>query len=200
MGIAAPLARGWAVAASAAALVIALAATALALLGRPLPGGGTPGHPVGTALDGRAGAGGTAAYAHAEVGEEYWVALPPADNVSDEPVTLLAGEFTDVPRGLRLVEYRALSHRDTDGHPLGVSPVGHGTGLPDPIPLRAHSARPSPIAPHREGEVFWAARFQVVGRITGDLSGCRYRYRHGGVEYEQTLSCTTRIRLGPRAG
>ncbi|MFI8166038.1 hypothetical protein ACIGAN_06720 [Streptomyces sp. NPDC085931] len=88
---------------------------------------------------------------HAQVGKEYWVALPTADNVSGQPLTLLRGEIAQVPDGLDIVAYKA----------------------------------------------FWAARVRVTGKVTGELTGCRYYYRQDDTEYRQNVACISRIRLGP---
>ncbi|MGY5099338.1 hypothetical protein [Streptomyces sp. 900105245] len=134
---------------------------------------------------------------HAQVGKEYWVALPAADNLTNRPLTLLRGEFTRVPHGLKLIEYRAFSHEDTEGHPMGPTPVGGSPGIPDLTRLHDYSDRPSRVAPHEPGDVFWAARLRVTGKVTGALTGCRYFYRQGSTDYQQDLSCVTKIRLGP---
>jgi hypothetical protein len=162
-----------------------------------LPDGDPHGHPVGTALDGDIQAGVEVTSPHAQIGKEYWVALPAADNISDRPLTLLRGEITHVPKGLRITGYKALSHEDTDGHPLSASPVGGSPGIPDLTTMPDHSDQPSRIPAHQPGEIFWAARVRVTGKVTGDLTGCRYFYRQGGVEYQQDLACISKIRLGP---
>jgi hypothetical protein len=152
---------------------------------------------VGTSLDGDIQAGMEVTSPYAQIGKEYWVALATADSVSDRPLTLLRGEITHVPEGLRITGYKALSHEDTEGHPLSASPVGGSPGIPDLTTLPDHSSRPSLVPAHEPGEVFWAARVRVTGKVTGDLTGCRYYYRQGDVEYQQDLTCVSRMRLGP---
>ncbi|MFE6199329.1 hypothetical protein [Streptomyces sp. NPDC057838] len=154
------------------------------------------GHRVGRALDGDIQAGFEVTSPYAQVGKEYWVALPTADNVSDRPLTLLRGEITQVPEGLEIVGYKAISHEDTEGHPLGASPVEGSPGVPNLTALPDHSGRPSLIPAHEPGDVFWAARVRVTGKVTGDLTGCRYYYRQEGAEYRQDLGCTSTIRVG----
>ncbi|MER6345109.1 hypothetical protein ACWC10_05955 [Streptomyces sp. NPDC001595] len=181
-------------------LLAGLVCAAAALTGltiRLLPGDPEEGYRVGTALDGDIQAGMEVTSPHTQIGKEYWVALPTADNVSDRPLTLLRGEITQVPEGLRIVGYKALSHEDTGGHPLSAAPVGGSPGIPDLTTLPDHSDRPSLIPAHEPGEVFWAARVRVTGKVTGDLTGCRYYYRQGDAEYRQELACVSRIRLGP---
>ncbi|MEV5438781.1 hypothetical protein AB0K80_22625 [Streptomyces sp. NPDC052682] len=174
---------------------LAAALTVLAVWSLPgeEPSGG---HAAGTALDGDIQAGVEVTSPHARIGKEYWVALPTADNVSDRPLTLLRGEITRVPDGLRIIGYKALSHEDTGGHPLSASPVGGSPGIPDLTTLPDRSGRPAVVPAHEPGEVFWAARVRVTGKVTGDLTGCRYVYRQGGVTYQQDLVCVSRIRVG----
>ncbi|MEV3973462.1 hypothetical protein AB0K68_35900 [Streptomyces sp. NPDC050698] len=155
------------------------------------------GYRAGTALDADIQAGLEVSSPHAQIGKEYWVALPAADNLSDRPLTLLRGEITHVPEGLEIVGYKALSHEDTEGHPLSASPVGGSPGIPDLTTLPDHSNRPSVVPAHEAGDVFWAARVRVTGKITGDLTGCRYYYRQGKEQYRQELACVSKIRLGP---
>ncbi|MDT0390823.1 hypothetical protein [Streptomyces dubilierae] len=155
------------------------------------------GYRVGSSLDSDIQAGLEVTSPHAQVGKEYWVALPTADNVSDQPLTLLRGEITKVPEGLEIVGYKAISHEDTDGHPLSASPVEGSPGVPNLTRLPDHSGRPSLVPAHEPGDIFWAARIRVTGRVTGDLTGCRYYYRQDGTEYGQNVACTSKIRLGP---
>ncbi|MFH9990151.1 hypothetical protein [Streptomyces luteogriseus] len=155
------------------------------------------GYRAGTALDGDIQAGLEVSSPHTQIGKEYWVALPAADNLSDRPLTLLRGEITQVPHGLKIIGYKALSHDDTDGHPLSASPVGGSPGIPDLTTLPDHAGRPSVVPAHEAGDIFWAARVRVTGKITGDLTGCRYYYRQGGEQYRQDLACVSKIRVGP---
>ncbi|MFS0693128.1 hypothetical protein [Streptomyces nitrosporeus] len=133
---------------------------------------------------------------HAQIGKEYWVALPAAENISGRPLELLKGEITHAPKGLEITGYKAFSHEDTQGHPLGATPVEGIPGMPDLTAMRDHSDHPSRIKAHTYGDIFWAAKVRVTGKISGDLTGCRYFYRQNESEYEQDLGCVTRIRLG----
>ncbi|MEU4111780.1 hypothetical protein [Streptomyces sp. NPDC027717] len=157
------------------------------------------GHPydytVGTALAYDT-LGGEVEDPHIQVGKEYWVALPRAENTSDRPLTLLKGEITDVPKGLKVTEYRAFSHEETEGHPLGPSPVEGSPGIPALTATHDHTG-PSQIKARTSGDIFWAARIRVTGKITGALSGCRYFYQQGNVKYQQDLYCVSQLRVGP---
>lgn len=160
-----------------------------------LPTDDPHGYAVGTALDSDIQAGVEVTTPHAQIGKEYWVALPVADNISDHPLALLRGEITHIPKGLQVMGYKALSHEETEGHPLSASPVGGSPGIPDLTTMSDHSDRPSRIPAHEPGEIFWAARIRVTGKVTGDLTGCRYFYRQGDVTYRQDVACVSKIRL-----
>ncbi|MEU6375502.1 hypothetical protein [Streptomyces sp. NPDC046909] len=53
------------------------------------------------------------------------------------------------------------------------------------------------VKPHSEADVYHLARFRVTGKVTEDLSGCRFRCRQGKTDYQQDLRCVAEIRLGP---
>ncbi|MFJ9243086.1 hypothetical protein [Streptomyces sp. NPDC101776] len=82
------------------------------------------GESQGKALDGGTQSQAELGFEHAQVGQEYWVSLPGTSNVPSTPVTLLNAEIVHVPKGLRVLEYKAVSEKDTDGHAMGVSLVG----------------------------------------------------------------------------
>ncbi|SMF80043.1 hypothetical protein [Streptomyces sp. Amel2xC10] len=150
---------------------------------------------VGTALDGGMQAEAEIAFEHAQVGEEYWVSLPLTSNASAKPLTLEKAEITHVPKGLRIIGYRAVSARDTDGHAMGVAPAGTDQ-VHDLEHARDHADRPVRVESDSVSDVYYLARLRVTGPVRADLTGCRYRYRQGGAEYRQDLPCVTRIRLG----
>ncbi|MEU4047006.1 hypothetical protein ACK389_30365 [Streptomyces antibioticus] len=150
---------------------------------------------VGTALDGGMQAEAEIAFEHARVGEEYWVSLPQTSNVSATPLTLEKAEITQVPEGLRIIGYRAVSARDTDGHAMGVASAGTDQ-VHDLEHARDHADRPVRVEADSVSDVYYLARLKVTGPVGADLTGCRYRYRQGDTEYRQDLPCVTRIRLG----
>lgn len=132
---------------------------------------------------------------HARPGSEYWVSLPAVANTSDEPLALLKGEITRVPEGLEILEYRAVSAEDTDGHPM-IVPTGGRNGMPDLAKIRDYAGRPVRVPAREVSDIFYAARVRVTGPVRGDLTGCRYWYRQGNKKFRQDLGCVTRIRLG----
>ncbi|MEV8539582.1 hypothetical protein [Streptomyces sp. NPDC051572] len=153
------------------------------------------GESQGKALDGGMQSQAELGFEHAQVGQEYWVSLPETTNVSSSPLTILDAEIAHVPKGLRVLEYKAVSEKDTDGHAMGVSLVGgRATGEMDHAP--DHTGRPITVGPHTAADIYYLARVKVTAPVRGDLTGCRYRYRQGGAEHRQDLRCVTRIRLG----
>ncbi|WP_336116181.1 hypothetical protein [Streptomyces sp. PTD9-10] len=96
--------------------------------------------------------------------------------------------------GVKILEYKAVSGNDTEGHAMGVSLTGADAGEIERA--RDHAGRPVRVRPHRVTDVYYLARIKVTDTVHGDLDGCRYRYRQGTTEYHQDLPCVTRIRLG----
>jgi hypothetical protein len=153
------------------------------------------GESQGKALDGGMQSQAELGFEHAQIGQEYWVSLPETTNVSSSPLTILNAEITDVPKGLTVLEYRVVSEKDTDGHAMGVSLAGErGTGEMDHA--RDHAGHPIAVKPNSAADVYYLARVKVTAGIRGDLTGCRYQYRQGTVDYRQDLRCVTQIRLG----
>ncbi|MFE9767166.1 hypothetical protein ACFYPC_22025 [Streptomyces sp. NPDC005808] len=149
----------------------------------------------GKALDGGMQSQAELGFEHAQIGQEYWVSLPETTNVSSSPLTILNAEITHVPKGLEVLEYKAVSEKDTDGHAMGVGLAGEG-GTGEMDHARDHAGRPIAVKPNSAADIYYLARVKVTAPVRGDLTGCRYRYRQGTVEYRQDLRCVTQIRLG----
>lgn len=179
------------------AVVVLIAIAALAGLGawQLWPTDETHDYKVGTALSYDT-IGGEVESPHLQVGEDYWVALPRADNISDRPLTLLGGKITHLPQGLKITKYVAFSHEETEGHPLGASPVNGAPGIPA-LPTKQDHSGPSRIKAHASGDIFWAAKVHVTGKISHALTGCRYFYKQGAITYQQDLYCVSQLRVGP---
>ncbi|MFE1884958.1 hypothetical protein [Streptomyces diastatochromogenes] len=148
----------------------------------------------GTALDGGMQSEAEISFEHAQVGAEYWVSLPQTGNRSAKPLTLLDAEITQVPAGVKVLEYKAVSGNDTEGHAMGVSLTGADAGEIERA--RDRAGRPVRVKAHRVSDVYYLARVRVTGTVHGNLDDCRFRYRQGSTEYSQDLPCLTRIRLG----
>lgn len=133
---------------------------------------------------------------HAQVGTEYWVALPITANRSSTPLTLWKARITHVPKGLKVLEYRVISAEETDGFPNTV--YAHGKyGMPDLAKVHNYAGRPISLEPEGDTDKDYAAYVRVTGPVHGALTGCRYWYRQGGTAYRQDLRCHVEIRLGP---
>ncbi|MFG3292695.1 hypothetical protein ACGF3G_28300 [Streptomyces sp. NPDC048179] len=138
------------------------------------------------ALDGSSQAAGVAGYDHAQVGDEYWVAMPPLSNKTGKPLTVVDAKIVHVPAGLRVTGYRVDS-AGGDGYLIGPSPVAATDDVKDG-PIR--------VAAHSRSDLYYEARVKVTGAVHGDLTGCRFTYRQGSVTHHQDLGCDTRLRLG----
>ncbi|MFJ3641014.1 hypothetical protein ACIPRD_14805 [Streptomyces sp. NPDC090108] len=148
----------------------------------------------GSALDGGEQTRMDISFEHAQIGQEYWVSLPQTSNRSSRALTVLNAEITPVPQGIRIMEYRADSGSDTDGHPVGVSLIkADGDDLAE---APDHAGHPVPIRAHHMTDIYYLARVKVTGPIRGAFTKCRYRYRQGSTTYQQDLPCQTDIRLG----
>ncbi|MFF7474967.1 hypothetical protein [Streptomyces sp. NPDC008092] len=140
-----------------------------------------------TALDGSSQAAGVAGYDHAQVGDEYWVAMPPLSNKTGKPLTVLDAEIVHVPAGLRVTGYRVEDSAGSGGYLIGSSPV---TATDD---VRTGPIR---VAAHSQSDLYYEARVKVTAAVHGDLTDCRFTYRQGSATHHQDLGCDTRIRLG----
>ncbi|MEU3549007.1 MULTISPECIES: hypothetical protein [Streptomyces] len=125
-------------------------------------------------------------YEHAQVGDEYWVGGPLPENGTDRPLTVLRMRMQRVPEGLEVVRYGTATLRQTGGYALGV--------IQD---LAVGPARPFVVAPHGQAGAYVWTRVRVTGPVRGRLSGCRFWYRQGVVEFRQDVGCETVLRLGP---
>ncbi|MGW2702356.1 hypothetical protein [Streptomyces sp. NPDC001340] len=170
--------------------LVALASLALLLL----PGSRSSGLAQGTVLNGGMQSTGTVGSEHAHVGQEYWVGLPVTFNTSNKPVTVLDGTILQVPQGLKLLRYGAFSAEELGDNLLLAS---DSESMRQVDRAKDHHGEPIRIPPHDSADVYFMARVRVTGPVRGLLSGCRYRYRQGDVEYQQDLRCRTEIKLGP---
>ncbi|WP_415940025.1 hypothetical protein [Streptomyces sp. 039-1] len=126
------------------------------------------------------------------IGKEYWLSLPQAHNIGGEQVTILKARFVSLPKGLKLIGYKVVSTKDTDGYGMGTvlanSPDDEFTGGPkysEKITVKAHGT----------AERYHVARFRVTGPITGDTSLCRFWYQKKTATYRQDLRCVNQLRL-----
>lgn len=148
----------------------------------------------GTALDGGMQSEVDAGYDYAQIGQEYWVSLPQTANLSGKPLTLLSATLAPTPKGVRILEYRAVSGNDTDGHLVGAARIGAEGGQLERA--RNYAGHPIVVKPHHVSDIYYMARIKVTGPIHGELATCRFRYRQGSDTYRQDLRCVTEIKVG----
>ncbi|MET8582222.1 hypothetical protein ABZX39_15225 [Streptomyces collinus] len=180
--------------------IAALTAVVLLVLGAlyALTGSGTGGTVrEGNALDGGTQSAGNVGYEHAQVGDEYWAGLPIPWNTSRSDIQLSAAEFTHVPKGVKVVEYRAFDADETDGNVVFASTDAHESGMGDLFKVRNYAGRAVTIKADSGSNVYYVARIKVTGPVHDSLSGCRYSYRQGATRYQQDIDCSTSVRLGP---
>ncbi|MFE7277254.1 hypothetical protein [Streptomyces sp. NPDC057623] len=139
---------------------------------------------------------GDVGYEHAQIGEEYWAGLPLTWNTTAEDVEITKAEFSEVPKGLKVIEYRALNGNQTDGNILFARTDGKG-GMPDLFKARNYAGHPVKVKAKSGSDIYYVARVKVTGPPQGALKGCRFWYRQGSQQYQQQLDCSTIVRLGP---
>jgi hypothetical protein len=151
---------------------------------------------TGSVLDGGLASQVDVQYFSLRIGQEYWVSLPQVTNSSSEPVTVTKARFVSLPHGLKLISYKAMSVEDSDGYPLGVTPIKGGdedlTGFPD------HSGKPFTVKARQSAKLYYVARVKVTGPVTGDTTQCRFWYQQHSVKYRQDLRCVDQLRLAKK--
>ncbi|MEW2130354.1 hypothetical protein [Streptomyces sp. NPDC005435] len=177
-----------------ASLVVATAVWKLLASGVGAGGG----YADGRDLNGGTQSGVTVFYDQARIGSEFWVSLPQVSNSADRPLSLTKARVTRVPRGLKVVEYRAVSVKDMGGHAMAMRTGGRG-GMPDPEKLHDYAGQPIRVKPKSVSDYYYMARIRVTAPVRENLTGCRFWYHQGKTAYRQDLDCDTEIRLGPPA-
>ncbi|MEV7814394.1 hypothetical protein AB0P05_27275 [Streptomyces flaveolus] len=132
---------------------------------------------------------------HAQIGEVFWAALPLPNNTSKEPVSIHKARFTEVPKGLKIGEYRVFNTKEVGGVYL-LAYSGGKYGTKDPEKLTNYAGKSIRVKGKQESDYYYAAKVTVIGPVHRDLGGCTFWYRQSGQEYKQTLPCQTTIRLG----
>ncbi|MFF4542465.1 hypothetical protein [Streptomyces aureus] len=127
------------------------------------------------------------------IGKEYWLSLPQVTNLSEEPVRVLKARIVGgLPHGLKVIGYKAVSTKDTNGYGIGVleakSPGDDVTGLPERTATFT-------VKSHKPADWYHMVRFKVTGPVTEDTSLCRFWYQQGSVKYRQDLRCVNQLRL-----
>ncbi|MER8042014.1 hypothetical protein [Streptomyces sp. NPDC094032] len=143
----------------------------------------------GNALDGGSGGAG---YAHARVGQAWWVALPMVQNRSGAAVEVVGVEVLDLPRGLSVQRYAAFDSAETRGVPLLFRDGDPGFTADA---YKDYAKRPLRLEPGRPNSVYAAVKVVVTGEVAGDPSECRFTYDRGADRFTQVLPCGFTLRL-----
>lgn len=135
-------------------------------------------------------------YPNLRPGHEYWISLPQATNSSSKPVTVDKAKFVNLPHGLKLIGYKAISVEDSDGYAMGVTPIKGGDE--DLTGLRDHSDKPFTVKAHQPAGIYYVARVRVTGPVSGDTAQCRFWYQQKSEKYAQNLRCVNQLRLAKK--
>ncbi|MEY2248453.1 hypothetical protein AB8A21_36945 [Streptomyces sp. BF23-18] len=152
----------------------------------------------GAAQDGHALDGGMASQMEAgsgglRIGKEYWLNLPQVTNLSGEPVTVLKARIKGgLPHGLKLIGYKVVSTKDTDGYGIGVLEV---KSPGDDVTSLTERTDTFTVKSHKPADWYHMVRFKVTGPVTDETTQCRFWYRQGAVKYRQDLRCVNQLRL-----
>jgi len=136
---------------------------------------------------------GTVGYDHARIGQRWWVALPPPDNGSSHAIEVTKAQITQVPEGLKLLDYGAYLREETDGLAL-IAREGDKES-PDFASLTNYADKPVRVQAKSYSKIYYLARFEVTGPINDNISGCRFEYRQGDRSYQQNVMCDISLRL-----
>lgn len=124
-------------------------------------------------------------------GEVLGFAFPKIRNTASHPVTLVSLKVTHVPQGVRVLKYRFLSNRDTNGFMLGSFPAnGHGAEAYDFYRDYKHPRIPAKSRSHFYGVVY----VKALKVNAPDLTGCQVTYRMLTQTYTQSMRCDFRPR------
>jgi len=173
-------------------LTAALLVSVLAVGCESQPSGGVA---QGHALNGGMQSTGRVGIEHAQLGEVFWAALPLPNNTSKDSVAINKARFTEIPKGLKVGEYRIFNATEAGGIYL-LAYTGGKYGTKDPEKLTNYAGKPIQLKANQESDYYFAAKVTVTGPIHKDLGGCSFWYKQNGKEYKQNLSCQTTIRIG----
>jgi hypothetical protein len=148
---------------------------------------------AGHSLNGGIRSNGTVGTDHVRVGEEWWVAFPPVVNTSKQRLEVTGVKLLDVPKGLKVTEYRAVDSAESEGVSL-ISRQGD-PDMPDITRLKDHSGRPIEVNSGTDSDIYFVARLKVTGPISKNANGCQFEYEQDSKKYAQTLQCDTALRL-----
>ncbi|MFF0430030.1 hypothetical protein ACFYUJ_37380 [Streptomyces sp. NPDC004520] len=152
-----------------------------------------PASGVGVSLGEGAQSSGVVGSDNAQIGQEWTIALPVIQNVSDAEIEVTKARVDHVPEGLEVLEYTAYNRYDTEGVAL-LSYAG-APGMPDFEKFRNYAGSSISVKPNSESDVYYVVRVKVTGRIEGNIEGATFSYRSEGRPYEQSLPFEAALKL-----
>ncbi|MGW7244558.1 hypothetical protein [Streptomyces sp. NPDC054804] len=132
---------------------------------------------------------------HAQLGEVFWAALPLPHNTSKDPVAINKARFTQIPKGLKIGEYRIFNANQSDGVYL-LAYTGGKYGTKDPASFTNYAGKPIRLKGKQDSDYYYAAKVMVTGPVHTDLGGCSFWYEQNSRKYKQVLPCQVTIRIG----
>ncbi|MFB7238084.1 hypothetical protein ACFCXK_25215 [Streptomyces sp. NPDC056269] len=129
----------------------------------------------------------------ARIGQEWTIALPVLQNVSDSEIKVTGARVDHVPEGLRVLGYTAYNRYDTEGVAL-LSYKG-APGMPDFGKFKDYAGSPIPVRANSEADIYYMVKVKVTGRVEGNIEGATFSYRSDGRLYEQSLPFEAALKL-----
>lgn len=127
----------------------------------------TGGVSKGRALNGGMQSTGRVGTEHAQIGEVFWAALPLPHNTSKDPVAIDKARFTQIPKGLKVGEYRVFNTKQVGGIYL-LAYTGGKYGTKDPDTFTNYAGKPVRLNSKQESDYYYA-----VGVRPLDTEGAR---------------------------
>ncbi|MFH8843210.1 hypothetical protein [Streptomyces sp. NPDC017868] len=134
---------------------------------------------------------------NARIGQEWAIALPVIQNISDSEIKVTKARVDHVPEGLEVLEYTAYNRYDTEGVAL-LSYAG-APGMPDFEKFRNYAGSPISVKSNSESDIYYVVKVKVTGRIEGSMEGATFSYRSEGRLYEQSLPFEAALKLTENA-
>jgi hypothetical protein len=146
----------------------------------------------GNALHGGMQSQGVVGSDQAEVGQDWWFALPVPVNKSSKEIEITGVSLVDIPRGITVVEYGAYSRDDTEG--LALLVLEGEPHMPDLDRLENHIKEPVVVPARQESDIYYLAHLKITAPPDQSARYCKFQYVQGGKQYTQTLDCEVDLR------
>ncbi|MFD8308392.1 hypothetical protein ACFV29_39585 [Streptomyces sp. NPDC059690] len=110
---------------------------------------------------------------HAQLGEVFWAALPLPHNTSKDPLAIKKARFTEIPKGLKIGEYRIFNANEVGGIYL-LAYDGGKYGMKDPEKFTNYAGKPARLKAKQESDYYYAAKATVTGPVHKNPGGCSF--------------------------